>query len=351
MAILNLEKNRFNLGKLMIYDWNKIYPPMWADISLTITEDGLVGNLSNFLIFDGLKINTLEEARAKFPKIQFPTKGLLEATLKVESLSGIWKTDAGASGRFMLKKSEAGKPSEPTVIMNEWEEFENWVRDNDKKDFEKIYRGQIDPEKRLRTSFHRTERSDLIYYELNDLKILRHHINAITETNFDLNNVDDFGGLLNLTQHHGFPTPLLDWTESPYIAAYFAYEAVNKKDIDGYVRIFVFDSAKWRSDFPETQISYITAPYPMLSIRILPVKRNVRALPQQSISIFSNIDDVETYIGICERSKKCKYLTKIDLPRSNRNNAMRELRKMGITAASLFPGLDGTCKALKERLF
>jgi len=30
---------------------------------------------------------------------------------------------------------------------------------------------------------------------------------------------------------------------------------------------------------------------------------------------------------------------------------MQELDYMGITTASLFPGLDGTCKALKEKYF
>jgi hypothetical protein len=30
---------------------------------------------------------------------------------------------------------------------------------------------------------------------------------------------------------------------------------------------------------------------------------------------------------------------------------MRELALMGITAGSLFPGLDGACEELRERLF
>lgn len=35
-------------------------------------------------------------------------------------------------------------------------------------------------------------------------------------------------GFMTRLRHHGFPSPLLDWPQSPYIAAFFAF---NKKKI------------------------------------------------------------------------------------------------------------------------
>ena len=77
---------------------------------------------------------------------------------------------------------------------------------------------------------------------------------------------------------------------------------------------------------------------------------NERMIPQQASSSVTNIDDIESYIRGRETTEKV-YLTAIDLPLKQRQVIVEELQYMGITAGSLFPGLDGACEELKQRRF
>jgi hypothetical protein len=166
---------------------------------------------------------------------------------------------------------------------------------------------------------------------------------------YSLMNIDETAGLLNLAQHHGYPTPLLDWTDSPFIAAYFAFSGLPKTRLKSMnpVRIFAFDAKTWAQK--HGNVSGSGYPPPQLSILSLPTRDNARAVPQQSVHMLSNIVNIEAFIAKYENGQK--YLTRIDIPATERPQVMKELEVMGITAASLFPGLDGICRALAETYF
>jgi hypothetical protein len=57
------------------------------------------------------------------------------------------------------------------------------------------------------------------------------------------------------------------------------------------------------------------------------------------------------YIRAMERTNGQSYLSAIDLPVCERSKIFCELGYMGLTAGSLFPGLDGACEELRESNF
>jgi hypothetical protein len=79
---------------------------------------------------------------------------------------------------------------------------------------------------------------------------------------------------------------------------------------------------------------------------------NNRMVPQQALASVTNAEDIESYIKKKASEKGSRnYLLAIDLPVGQRNEALNELSMMGITAGSLFPGLDGACEQIRGRFF
>jgi hypothetical protein len=279
----------------------------------------------------------------------------VKGNLDNDSLKLSWTTEDGRKGECLLPKSKADKPSElvPESIkeaITGWAKYKEYVAGLEGRRL--LFRGQNEPW-RLRTSFHRAGRADLTRFLNEDIQALHRHLSAKTKHLFNLDNPKENGAFFSLVQHHGYPTPLLDWTFSPYVAAFFAYRGISSKmarvsNQTKKVRILVFNQEKWKNDW--IQLKMLTPASLHLSIEEFLAVENERVIPQQAASTVTNIDDVESYIKARESDDK-KYLWAIDLPVRDRDQVVRELSYMGITAGSLFPGLDGACEELKERNF
>jgi hypothetical protein len=270
-------------------------------------------------------------------------------TWNSDTLKISWTTDIGVSGEATLPRSKATAASELTAVEKSWSDFKNYVAELEGRHF--LFRGQKKPW-RLRTSFHRAGRADVLRFLREDIPSLHRNLSARTKHVFDIKDGDEYGAFLNLVQHHGYPTTLLDWTYSPYVAAFFAYRRISNEEAeaspDTKVRILVLDYRKWQSDWP--QIPWVEPATPHFSVLEFLAIENERMVPQQAASTVTNIDDIETYIRSKDSTGK-KYLWAIDLPLRDRRCATQELNFMGITAGSLFPGLDGACEDLKQRNF
>jgi hypothetical protein len=202
----------------------------------------------------------------------------------------------------------------------------------------------------LTSSLHRTS----IVRSISDLKgyadfiLPRVHdaLEAWVGRSWDLKNALGLAEFLSFLQHNCFPTPLLDWTSSPYIAAYFAFESVNHfAPQTENVAIFSFNEHAWSTTYKQI---YDFADFtPHVSILHPRIVGNHKLAVQQGCFTWTNVHDIENHIKINESDGK-KFLTKYELDVRERPIVMRELSLMGITAIQLMPSVEAVCKKTLE---
>jgi len=350
LAILNIELiNDEYIGILAAIDYDLEMPSITSKCKIQIKEKNFEGIGSDIAIINPASGTPDLPERVKdfyIGKI-LPESITFRGEVEKNIINFKWKSSIGTEGVGSIERSDPSERSKyPTTKMS-WGQFKDYIlKKTNKRDY--IFRGQKEDWK-LRTSFHRTGRYNLFRYTRTDVNTLHRYFSANVKHFYRIEDAKEHGALLSLAQHHGFPTPLLDWTESPFIAAFFAFEDVLKDEIEDYVRIFLFDRKKWIET--HIQASIIESVVPTISIfEFLPIE-NRRMIPQQAITIFTNIDDIEKFITINQERDKNRYLEIIELPRKERNMVMDELNYMGITAGALFPGLNGICKELRDKFF
>jgi len=193
---------------------------------------------------------------------------------------------------------------------------------------------------------------------------------------------------LSLIQHHGGPTRLLDFTRSFYIGTFYALEnatgqavlwAINRSILDTkLLSVQQSNTQNIRKTAKEKVEQCLESPRVNFSdtpnvIAVKPWRLNQRMIIQQGWFLFPTSLDTTfehnlcSTFGILDRklpektdAKSVEELKQIIAePTSNlalvkmifskdiHLKAMRDLQQMNITAATLFPGLDGFARSLK----
>ncbi len=233
-----------------------------------------------------------------------------------------------------------------------WNDFKAQASADLDSDGAFIYRGQRLASWGLTSTVHRTAlvRSipDLKGYAAFMLPPVHEALEAWVGRSWNLANALGLAEFLAFLQHSGFPTPLLDWTSSPYIAAYFAFESVNHFSPQSEnIAIFSFNQRAWSSAFKQI---YDFADFtPHVSILRPRIVGNHKLAVQQGCFTWSNVSDIEKHIRLNETGER-KFLIKYELDVRERPKVMRELSLMGISAIQLTPSVEAVCKKALEDL-
>ncbi len=141
---------------------------------------------------------------------------------------------------------------------------------------------------------------------------------------------------LALGQHHGLPTRLLDWTVSPYVAAFFAFgtTVVNGDASRRYASIWALhlDAPIW--DTPDG-VAIVRGPATG-NLRL----RNQGGRFTRSLGPFTSVDEY-----VLQHDYAGTALTQLSIPSRDADRALAQLEMMSLTAARLFPDVDGAARA------
>jgi hypothetical protein len=231
-----------------------------------------------------------------------------------------------------------------------------------------LFRGQADSEWKLQTTLERAtdspytvqhylQRADSCVNEIESVTGRKWGLKPYPEIVEEIKNTQDFMRVhlphydyLVYLRHHGFPSPLLDWTTSAYIAAYFAFVERNTAERSA---VFAFierpDGAKCGTG-GEALIRTM-GPYVTTHARHFAQKAwyttATRWDRDARTHTFCSHHDVSATSNVVMQD----VLVRITIPRTDRLVALKQLEDYNINHYTLFQSEDALIRAMAVREF
>jgi hypothetical protein len=268
------------------------------------------------------------------------------------SIRGTWAHVNGKKGTFRYRAPSADDERVKATLCPDWESFKQWATAARDTHGVGIFRGHGDRNFRLVTTLHRQGRTRLERYCGDTLHQFRAHAEAVLGMRINPGDGDDYSMLLGLAQHHGLPTPLLDWSDSPYIAAFFAFadalESASVRPKATHVRIYAIS----QEFIVAGTLASVVLPFmtPYVCPLAISGRNNPRLYAQQGKFLVTNVADLEHYLCLMQRARGRNDLIAADVPIACAGEALQDLKFMGLTASTMFPGLDGVCRMMRHEM-
>lgn len=233
------------------------------------------------------------------------------------------------------------------------------------ENYSMVYRGNASDTWSLQPTLHRIldskpKLSEKAMWEGAVIENFRRHARAYVPSS-ELTYFDSFLSTLVLMQHYGAPTRLLDWTFSPWVAAYFA--SSTHMDDDGVIWTFNRDELA-RTNFgvdPDIEepdvhkrlLNKLTAAITLQQWAEVSGREisaicsysyqfaDARMTAQQSFFTIAGTLGVDHAEAIARVLPEQSMMMRIVIPKSLKPELTHQLWKMNIGPLSLFPSIDG----------
>jgi FRG domain len=162
-----------------------------------------------------------------------------------------------------------------------------------------------------------------------------------------------------LMQHHGAPTRLLDWTKSPYVAAYFAVES--QPDRDGAIWLFhnrrlivrmkELGEPSMEEVFKDLQ-GFFLSENNRSCCHLFERKQKIERMVTQQGGFTVSPDILANHADIIEqallKNDDKEWFRKIVIPAELKPEFLLQLHRLNVNGIALFPGIDGLGRSMKE---